>query len=129
MYLEHVNLTVADIDRSTDFYHRLLDFRVRWEGYSSSGRRASHIGIEGPDGTYLALFEGDARALEMDYHKVGFNHFGVVVDDLDATRERLEGLGAQVHLEGDYEPGRRLYFLDPDGYEVELVEYPQEAAS
>ncbi|MEY2425195.1 MAG: hypothetical protein QOI61_767, partial [Actinomycetota bacterium] len=25
--------------------------------------------------------------------------------------------------EGDYEPGRRIYFMDPDGYEVELVAY------
>lgn len=67
MHLEHVNLTVRDLDRSIAFYRDLLDLRVRWKG------------------------------------------------PIDADR-----LGA---LEADYEPGRRIYFLDPDGHEVELVEY------
>ena len=31
--------------------------------------------------------------------------------------------GAQVHFAPEYEPGRRVYFLDPTGHEVELVEY------
>ena len=38
-------------------------------------------------------------------------------------RRRLERLGGTVHFEPDYEPGRRIYFLDPDGHEVELVQY------
>ncbi len=32
MFLEHVNLSVTDIDRSRDFYCSLLGFKVRWEG-------------------------------------------------------------------------------------------------
>ena len=48
---------------------------------------------------------------------------GLVVDDLDETRARLLAAGASVHFEPDYEPGRRLYFLDPDGHEVEVVAY------
>jgi hypothetical protein len=46
-----------------------------------------------------------------------------VVDDLEDARERLARLGRTVHLEADYDPGRRIYFMDPDGYEVELVAY------
>ena len=46
------------------------------------------------------------------------------MDDLDAYRARLKARGVALQLEADYEPGRRLYFYDPDGIEVELVEYP-----
>lgn len=123
MHLEHVNLTVADIDRTIAFYQELLGVRVRWRGTGSDGQRAAHIGDER---SYLALFEGEgAGPAETDYDRVGFNHFGFVVEDLELMRERLRNLGVTPHFEADYEPGVRLYFMDPDGIEVELVQYAE----
>jgi catechol 2,3-dioxygenase-like lactoylglutathione lyase family enzyme len=123
MHLEHVNLTVNDLDRSIAFYADLFDLHVRWKGPLDGSRLAAHVGDER---TYLALFQATgAGAVDHDYTRPGVNHFGFVVDDLDDVQARLGGLGATVHLEADYEPGRRIYFLDPDGYEVEVVEYPR----
>jgi catechol 2,3-dioxygenase-like lactoylglutathione lyase family enzyme len=123
MFLEHVNLTVSDLDRSIDFYCRLLGLRVRWRrAPGEDGTPAAHVG---DDRHYIALFQagpGTTRP-SVDYDAVGLNHFGFVVDDLDAACDRLETLGITPHSEADYEPGRRLYFMDPDGIEVELVEY------
>jgi catechol 2,3-dioxygenase-like lactoylglutathione lyase family enzyme len=121
MQLEHVNLTVRDLDRSIAFYTDLLDLHVRWKGPIDADRLGAHVG---DDDGYLALFEATTDGeVDHDYTRPGVNHFGFVVRDLDDARRRLEHLGATVHLEGDYDPGRRIYFLDPDGYEVELVEY------
>ncbi len=120
MHLEHVNMTVADIDRSAAFYSRLLGLQVRWEGTSSRGARAMHIGN---DHAYLALFEGEGHAPARDYSHVGMNHFGFVVEDMDAVKARLEEMGVTAHMDESYEPGRHVYFMDPDGFEVELVEY------
>lgn len=121
MRLEHVNLTVADLDRSIAFYCDLLDLHVRWKGPIDDTRLGAHVG---DDDFYLALFEATKpRTIDRDYMRPGVNHFGFVVDDLEATRARLTELGGSVHLEADYDPGRRIYFLDPDGNEVELVEY------
>jgi catechol 2,3-dioxygenase-like lactoylglutathione lyase family enzyme len=124
MFLEHVNLTVSDLDRSRSLYCDLLGLRVRWEGKAISSMgpvRAVHIG---DDRGYLALFEAarEGRAPK-DYDRPGVNHFGFVVDDLEAVRRRLVERGFTPHFEADYEPGRRLYFHDPDGVEVEFVEY------
>lgn len=121
MHLEHVNLTVSDLDSSIAFYCDLLDLKVRWKGPIDTDRIGAHVG---DDHCYLALFQATASGTpDHDYLRPGVNHFGFVVDDLDESRRRLEHLGATVHLTGDYEPGRRIYFLDPDGHEVELVEY------
>lgn len=121
MHLEHVNLTVSDLDRSIAFYCDLLDLHVRWKGPIDGDRLGAHVGDER---CYLALFQATAGGdVEHDYLKPGVNHFGFVVDDLDDTRERVARLGATIHLEADYEPGRRIYILDPDGHEVELVQY------
>ncbi len=126
MFLEHVNLSVSDLQRSVAFYRQLFGFKVRWEGTITGDLPAAHVG---DDQCYLALFqaEDDERA-QQDYTRVGINHFGSVVDDLGAMKARLAELGITPHLEGDYEPGRRLYFLDLDGVEVELVEYDQQSS-
>ena len=120
MRLEHVNLTVADLERSIRFYTELLGWRVRWQGTTSSGTPAAHVG---DDDSYLAFFEGRGASPAWNYGAVGYNHMGFVVEDLDAAKARVIELGGEVHGEDEYDPGRRLYFTDPDGFEVELVEY------
>jgi len=128
MHLEHVNMTVSDLERSIDVYSRLLGLRVRWRGTTSSGTPAAHVG---DDDWYLAFFEATNRdRAEVDYETVGLNHVGFVVDDLEAAKGRLGSLGLEPHAEQEYDPGKRLYFFDPDGIEVELVEYaPAERAA
>ncbi|WP_373418513.1 VOC family protein [Roseinatronobacter sp. S2] len=53
----------------------------------------------------------------------GMNHLGVVVDDLDAVEAKVEALGFKSHRHADYDPGRRFYFYDADGVEIEVVQY------
>ena len=121
MRIEHANITVNNVETSVDFYLRLMGGRVRWEGTNSNGYRAAHIG---DDRTYLSLFEAaeESRA-PANYTVTGFNHLGFEVDDLATYRETLLAMGVEIKGEEDYEPGRRLYFYDPDGIEIELVEY------
>ena len=123
MRLEHANITVENVDRSTEFYGRLFNFKVRWEGEASGTTgpvRAVHLGTEN---TYLSLFEADKpNAGKADYGVPGVNHIGFEVEALDPYRARLEELGTEIHFEPEYDPGRRIYFFDPDGVEIELVE-------
>ncbi len=121
IYLEHANVTVKDLDQSIDFYRNLLGLEVRWRGTVSSGSPAAHIGS---GDFYLALFEASRGGeVDHDYESPGLNHVGFVVSNLDEKKRHLSKLGIDIHLEGDYEPGRRFYFYDPSGLEVELVEY------
>jgi glyoxylase I family protein len=123
MFLEHVNLTVQDLDRSVAFYQSLLGLDVRWSGKALGSKgpvRAAHVG---DDRCYLALFEAEEpSSATLDYGRAGLNHFGFMVDDLKATRGRAIGLGVTPHFEPEYEPDRRFYIFDPDGIEIELVE-------
>ena len=51
--IEHVNLTVTDIERSAVFFEKLLDWRQRWRGAAMNGGETIHVGEEA---TYLALY-------------------------------------------------------------------------
>ena len=47
MRLEHVNLSVNDIEKSRDFYCNILGLHVRWEGERSAvngSRKIYHMG-------------------------------------------------------------------------------------
>lgn len=120
MFIEHVNITVSDLQKSIDFYSKLFGFELRWRN-APGDEPAAHVGDRN---SYIAMFEAPqpGRA-DADYDRVGLNHFGLVVEDLERFRTRLREMGVEPHLERDYDPGVRLYFYDPDGIEVELVEY------
>ena len=122
MHLEHVNLTVADAERSAAFYSDLLGLHIRWKGDIGDGQPGIHVG---DDRAYLALFQAhEPGTVDHDYAHAGINHFGFVVPDLEEARETLVRLGVtNIQWVDVYGPGRRLYFRDPDDYEVELVEY------
>jgi len=120
--IEHVNVTVSDPARAAALMEKLFGWQIRWDGPSRGNGRTIHVGT---DDNYVALYTGlDVIYTADDFAKGRpLNHIGVEVDDLDATEARVEAAGLIPFSHGDYEPGRRFYFLDPDGIEYEVVSY------
>ena len=107
MRLEHVNLTVGDLERSIRFYTELFGLRVRWQGTTSSGTPAAHVG---DDDSYLAFFEGRGASPAWNYGAVGYNHMGFVVEDLDAA----------MRIHNDVDQGLSSAIFTSDVREAEL---------
>lgn len=120
--IEHVNVTVTDPDRAARLMRDVFGWRVRWRGAARDGGWTIHVGS---DDHYLAVYTGDKVAYTDEDFRKGrpLNHIGVVVDDLDAVERRVLAAGLIPFSHADYEPGRRFYFLDPDGIEYEVVSY------
>ena len=120
--IEHVNIAVADPERVSGLMQALFGWHVRWRGLSQNGGYATHVGS---NDHYLALTTRDDTAQNVEAFTKGkpLNHIGVEVDDLDATEARVTAAGLRPYGHADYEPGRRFYFLDPDGIEYEVVSY------
>ena len=51
------------------------------------------------------------------------NALRVCADDLAAIEARVAAAGLSPFGHDTYDPGRRFYFLDPDGIEYEVVSY------
>jgi catechol 2,3-dioxygenase-like lactoylglutathione lyase family enzyme len=101
--INHIALEVGSVDEALGFYGRIFDFELRGRG----GRMAFiDIGDQ-----FIALAEG--RTQPSDRHR----HFGLVVDDKEATRQALLDAGVEI------QPGRGLDFLDPWGNLVQVVDY------
>ena len=120
--IEHVNVTVRDPERAARLMQTLFGWHVRWQGAARNGGRTIHVGS---NEHYLALYTGHGVAYTADDFAKGqpLNHIGVEVDDLAAVEARVVVAGLRPFGHDDYDPGRRFYFLDPDGIEYEVVSY------
>jgi glyoxylase I family protein len=109
--LNHVSLAVTDVERSADFYSKLLGLKV----VSRPGNGGINLGL----GTsFLGIYK---LANPGTVH-----HFCIGVDDYDADKiaERLRSMSLKPSV--DRNPANRttggdqLYFTDPDGTRVQL---------
>jgi lactoylglutathione lyase len=103
--INHVALEVDDVDAALEFYGRIFEFSLRGR---ESGAAFIDIGDQ-----FIALMQG--RSQPPDSRR----HFGLVVDDKEATRGALERAGAEILR------GRGLSFRDPWGNHVQVVQYDE----
>src|SRR5690348_3330384 len=121
----HVGLRVSDLERSLAFYTRV--------GYEVVG---SVEGTAHGSLTMLRLPDDDFVSIELVHDPargeagpgVGINHLVIQVESLDATRAGLAGKG--IEPEPLEHPGGRAgpatcWITDPDGYRIELVQWPE----
>lgn len=121
-FVEHVNITVSDPERTARMLETLFGWTERWRGPSAMGGRTVHVGT---DSHYVAVYTPDQQPTVPHDKGRPLNHVGVVVDDLDAVEDRVIELGLHPFSHGDYEPGRRFYVFDWDGIEWEIVSYSE----
>jgi catechol 2,3-dioxygenase-like lactoylglutathione lyase family enzyme len=117
-----VNVTVSNPERAARLMEELFDWQVRWKGPARDGGRTIHIGSKQH---YIALYTGRDVAYTADDFAKGqpLNHIGIEVDDIDATEAHVVAAGLKPFNHDNYDPGRRFYFLDPDGIEYEIISY------
>jgi glyoxylase I family protein len=116
--VDHVSLTVTDLDRSEDFYTSVLGLlRLADFGYARIlvHRETSFIlGLARHDGSDGQPFS------EL---RTGLDHVGFAVggrEDLVGWQRRLEQLGVEHTPIRDMEFGHHLNFRDPDHIALEL---------
>ncbi|MEY4862876.1 MAG: lactoylglutathione lyase [Pseudomonadota bacterium] len=125
MRLLHTMLRVGDMQRSIDFYTRVLGMTL----LRTTDR---------PDQKYSLAFVGfgsnpDHAEIELTYnygvssYEMGgaFGHLAIAVEDAAATCERVKAAGGTVTREaGPVKGGSTIiaFLQDPDGYKIELIQ-------
>lgn len=119
----HFGLRVADLERSLDFYARL--------GYQAVG----HVPQTAFGSLTMLKLPGDhfvtiELAHDPDKGRVepgGLNHFVIQVESMAAAVADLTARGLQVETPispNDSEDFLTAWTSDPDGYRIELVQWP-----
>ncbi|TQV67660.1 VOC family protein [Exilibacterium tricleocarpae] len=126
MRLEHINITVSDIDKSLEWA------KVVWPK-SKVRHRATSVGANGEfewvhfgDNEFYVAFQSPNKKVpyyKNPHVKDFYMHFGFEVNDVKHIKDALESLGYTANYADDIQTRKRLYFLDPDGHYFEFVQY------
>lgn len=122
--IEHTAINVVDIEKSKDFYTRILGFK-QCESVDC-GDFVIHY-FEMPDGARLELFDYHGKsANHLDHESdIGLRHLAFQVQDVAAHEKELRAAGVEITLPTcDLQNlgARVCLFLDPNGVTLEFCE-------
>ncbi len=123
---EHLNLVVEDISRALGFYKAAFPhWKVRSEGQSTWNKKPRRWVHFGDEYQYLTFNDnGVGGNRDLRGHKTGLAHFAVTVSNLESVIKRLGAASFKPSNAGEqYTYRKNIYFIDPDGFEIEFVEY------
>ncbi len=118
-----VAFRVSDLEVALEFY-TALGYAIVGRGDFDGGTRLVMLAFPAEPEVSLELVH---RPADGPVAPGGCDHLAVQVDDLDATRVRLLATGLQpgeVQLPGGLNGPRTAWLVDPDGYRIELVQWP-----
>ncbi|WP_421273313.1 lactoylglutathione lyase [Aeromonas taiwanensis] len=124
MRILHTMLRVGDLQRSIDFYTRVLGMKLLRK--SENGEYKYTLAFVGYGD------EKDEAVIELTYnwgvseYELGsaYGHIALEADDIYATCEALRAAGAKITREpGPVKGGTTViaFVEDPDGYKIELI--------
>jgi catechol 2,3-dioxygenase-like lactoylglutathione lyase family enzyme len=119
--IEHVSINVLDIQKSLDFYGRVLGFKQQQTVEFDITYFAT------PGGSRLELFDyhGNIKPVQLEESEAGLRHLAFEVEDVAVHEKQLRIEGIEITLPTCDLPNlgvRVLLFLDPNGVTLEFCE-------
>ena len=117
--LGHLVIRVRDLNKAEEFYTRIVGLKIMQKYpnkglFMSANEELSHE---------LAIFRAGDDAPGPDEKRVGLVHMAFQMDSLDDLREihrRLKSKNIKLVGYGDHGLSLGVYFLDPEGNEIEV---------
>ncbi len=142
--LRTIGLTVFDLDRTERFYRDTLDLRTVARRHLKDSSLNALLGLPAGPVEVLTMQVGDQQVEFTQFARPGrpypadsqspdlwFQHFAIVVSDMDAAYTRIRAAGVQpISLSGpetlpERNGGVRAFkFRDHDGHPLELLWFP-----
>lgn len=141
----HVSFFVKDMDSMVNFYENVLGCKpkmlVRNKAYKDKpGHVFYQRAQENPDGICIVYYElapgqfvefflaFDEQKPHTGFNEhVGYSHFGLLVDDIHATRDYLVSKGVEIDVEPTIGNSHtwQMWVHDPEGNRFEFMQYTE----
>ena len=147
--VDSVGMTVSNLDRSVEFYSKVLSFEKVSEVEVSGGEYDRLQGVFGLRMLVARLQLGDeyielteyltpkGRPIPVDSRSNDrwFQHIAIIVRDMDRAyhwlrKNRVEHISPEPQRLPEWNPNaggiRAFYFRDPDGHPLEILQFPSD---
>jgi len=120
--IDHVALSVSDVERAAAWYIEVLSFERKYEGMWNGVPT-----FIGKGTTAIALFQArdrDARTTPSRSGKIEMLHLAFRANRRNflGAQEELKRRGIRFQFQ-DHEISHSIYFRDPDGHQLEITTY------
>ena len=125
--IDHVALTVQDIERSVAWYREVLGLERRHQDAWGDYPAVMYAGSTG-----IALFPADAApAPAPDARRAAImRHLAFRADRIHFQRAQADLTSRRIpFVSEDHGISHSIYFQDPDGYQIEITTYDLEPGS
>ena len=119
---EYVGIRVTNLQKSIDFYTKLLGMKVAGRGKIEQ-TKGETVALRSEEGSFileLNHYEDNSPYNTPYATGEGLDHLAFKVDNLDKALEEARKAGYRVILEMKVNGGRWAYIEDPDGIWIEL---------
>jgi len=119
---EYVGIRVTDVQKSIDFYTKLLGMKVVSRGKNEQ-TKGEYVAMQSEEGGFileLNYYEKDSPYNTPYSAGEGLDHLAFKVDNLDKALEEARKAGHRAILEMKANESRWAYIEDPDGNWIEL---------
>lgn len=138
--VDSIGMTVSDLDRSVDFYTKVLTFETVSQADSASAGLHSRqarlqLGTEFLELTQYPDNPGQPAPADARSNDRWFQHVAIIVSDMDAAYKILQdnhvthaSIAPQRLPDWNNNAGgiQAFYFKDPDGHPLEILSFPKE---
>ncbi len=121
----HVGLRVSDLERSLAFY-TTVGYAVIGTVEGTAHGSLTMLQLPGDDHVTIELVHDPAQGEAGP--GVGINHIVIQVESVDVTRAELAGRGIEpepIEYPGGPAGPATCWITDPDGYRIEVVQWPE----
>jgi len=145
--VDSIGIPVTDLDRSVEFYSKVLTFQKESErevagteyeqlfGVFGLRLRTARMRLGNEHIELMQFLAPRGRPTPADFHSndVWFQHVAIIVSNMDQAYAHLRGFKVEHASSGpqrlpDWNPNaggiKAFYFRDPDGNHLEILEFP-----
>lgn len=126
--LDHINLTVENLNESIQWYRKVFGFELVESGTTELGVR---WGIVAFNDSMICMTEFVGRSLadmaeEKSVHRI--YHFGIRVTDIEKWQQTIQENKLKLYYGGqiEYPNSKSWYVHDPSGHEIEVSHTTQD---
>ncbi|WP_226038131.1 VOC family protein [Aquibacillus saliphilus] len=119
----HAAYTVADMEKSLDFYCNVLGFEKLFDLHNIKDEPWI-VYLKVSEGQYIELFYGGEKKVQIDGSTIGYSHLCFEVENIEVIANHLKSKGYTLDVEpkegldGNYQ----CWVKDPDKNRIEFIQ-------